>query len=99
MADIVNLFEVEPGQRVKLYSDATAEVVSNPRDGVWLFVRYLTSPDDPGQWARRIWSSPRTWSSCSRIDPDGLISPGNDGILVAHPRRGSGGDPSRLPGH
>ena len=49
MADIVNLFKVEPGQKIKLYSDATAEVVSNPRDGVWLFVRYLTSPDDPAQ--------------------------------------------------
>lgn len=49
MADIVNLFDVEPGQTVKLYGDATAEVVSNPKDGVWLFVRYLTSPDDPEQ--------------------------------------------------
>ena len=49
MPDIVNLFEVEPGQRVRLYSEATAEVVSNPKDGVWLFVRYLTSPDDPEQ--------------------------------------------------
>ena len=49
MADIVNLFEVEPGQKVGLYGGATAEVVSNPKDGVWLFVRYLTSPDDPGQ--------------------------------------------------
>ena len=49
MADIVNLFEVEPGQTIRLYSEATAEVVSNPRDGVWLFVRYLTSPDDPDQ--------------------------------------------------
>ena len=49
MADIVNLFEVEPGQTVRLYSEATAEVVSNPKDGVWLFVRYLTSPEDPEQ--------------------------------------------------
>lgn len=49
MADIVNLFEVEPGQVVRLHSGATAEVVSNPRDGVWLFVRYLDSPDDPEQ--------------------------------------------------
>ena len=49
MADIVNLFEVEPGQTIRLYSEATAEVVSNPRDGVWLFVRYLSSPDDPDQ--------------------------------------------------
>lgn len=49
MADIVNLIEVEPGQKLLLYSKATAEVVSNPRDGVWLFVRYLTSPEDPDQ--------------------------------------------------
>ena len=49
MADIVNLIELEPGQQVQLGSGATAEVVSNPKDGVWLFVRYLTSPDDPEQ--------------------------------------------------
>ena len=49
MADIVNLIELEPGQQVRLGSGATAEVVSNPQDGVWVFVRYLTSPDDPEQ--------------------------------------------------
>ena len=49
MADIVNLIELEPGQQVRLGSGATAAVVSNPKDGVWLFVRYLTSPDDPEQ--------------------------------------------------
>ena len=49
MADIVNLIELEPGQRVRLHNGATAEVVSNPRDGVWLFVRYLSHPDDPSQ--------------------------------------------------
>ncbi len=49
MADLVNLFDVAPGQTVRLYGNATAEVVSNPKDGVWLFVRYLTSPDDPEQ--------------------------------------------------
>jgi hypothetical protein len=49
MPDIVNLFEVKAGQKVRLYSEATAEVVSNPKDGVWLFVRYLTSPEDPDQ--------------------------------------------------
>ena len=47
MADIVNLIDLEPGQRVRLHSGAVAEVVSNPRDGVWLFVRYLAHPDDP----------------------------------------------------
>lgn len=49
MADIVNLIELEPGQQVRLGSGATAEVVSNPQDGVWVFVRYLTSPDAPEQ--------------------------------------------------
>lgn len=49
MADIVNLIELEPGQQVRLSSAATAEVISNPKDGVWLFVRYLTYPDDPEQ--------------------------------------------------
>lgn len=49
MADIVNLIELEPGQQVRLSSNATAEVISNPKDGVWLFVRYLTHPDDPEQ--------------------------------------------------
>ena len=49
MADIVNLIELEPGQQVRLNNAATAEVISNPKDGVWLFVRYLTHPDDPEQ--------------------------------------------------
>ena len=26
---------------------AEAEIVDNPRDGVWLFARYLASPRDP----------------------------------------------------
>ncbi len=49
MADIVNLMELESGQAVRLDNDATAEIVSNPGDGVWLFVRYLSHPDDPAQ--------------------------------------------------
>jgi hypothetical protein len=34
---------------VGLTDGATAEIVSNPLDGVWLFARYLTSPDDPAR--------------------------------------------------
>ena len=49
MADIVNLLDLEPGQRIRLDSDATAEIVTNPRDGVWLFVRYLSHPQEPDQ--------------------------------------------------
>lgn len=47
MADIVNLIELEPGQRVRLRDGAVVDVVSNPRDGVWLFVRYPAHPDEP----------------------------------------------------
>lgn len=47
MADIVNLIELKPGQRVRLRDGVAAMVVSNPRDGVWLFVRYLAHPDEP----------------------------------------------------
>ena len=47
MADIVNLITIEEGSRITTLNGATAEVVSNPRDGVWVFVKYLTSPDDP----------------------------------------------------
>jgi hypothetical protein len=30
-----------------LASGAEAEIVDNPRDGIWLFARYLSSPQDP----------------------------------------------------
>jgi hypothetical protein len=36
--------DLEPGQKVKLKSDAIAEVVQNPKDGIWVMVRYVSSP-------------------------------------------------------
>jgi hypothetical protein len=42
-----NVREVPVGATVRLTNDATAEVIDNPRDGMWLLCRYLTSPDDP----------------------------------------------------
>lgn len=47
MADIVNLITIEEGSKITTLAGATAEVVSNPKDGVWVFVKYLTSPEDP----------------------------------------------------
>ena len=44
-----NAREVRPGATIRLVNDATAEVIDNPRDGMWLLCRYLTSPDNPGQ--------------------------------------------------
>ena len=44
-----NVMDLVPGQRIQLVGDATAEVVANPRDGMWVLVRYVASPEDPSQ--------------------------------------------------
>ena len=46
MSDIINLRLLEPGTTISLSEGSTAEVVSNPLDGVWVFARYLSSPND-----------------------------------------------------
>ena len=48
MSDPVNIRDLGIGIRVVLLSGAEAEIVDNPKDGVWLFARYLSSPSDPG---------------------------------------------------
>lgn len=45
----INIIALEPGTKVLLAGGATAEVVANPRDGMWVLVRYLSSPTDPAQ--------------------------------------------------
>ena len=47
MAEVVNLITIQEGATISTIHGATAEVVNNPKDGVWLFVKYLTSPEDP----------------------------------------------------
>ena len=47
MSDPVNVRDLAEGTRIVLVSGAEAEIVSNPHDGVWLFARYITAPDDP----------------------------------------------------
>jgi hypothetical protein len=47
MSDIVNIRLLEPGMKVRLSNDATGEVVTNFNDGVWVTLRFLTSPGDP----------------------------------------------------
>ena len=47
MADVVNLITLEPGDKLSIANGATVEVASNPKDGIWVFARYLSSPDDP----------------------------------------------------
>ena len=46
MNGIINLRLLEPGTAISLSDGSTAEVVSNPLDGVWVFARYLSSPTD-----------------------------------------------------
>jgi hypothetical protein len=49
MSEPINIRTLEPGTRIVLVDGATAEIVSNPADGVWVFARYLSSPDDPAR--------------------------------------------------
>ena len=48
MSDPINIRDLAVGTRVVLSTGAEAEIVANPKDGVWLFARYLSSADDPG---------------------------------------------------
>jgi hypothetical protein len=47
MSDPINIRDLAVGTRVVLSTGAEAEIVANPKDGVWLFARYLSSADDP----------------------------------------------------
>jgi hypothetical protein len=49
MSEPVNIRQIAPGTKIALVDGALAEVVSNPADGVWVFARYLASPDDPSR--------------------------------------------------
>jgi hypothetical protein len=49
MSELVNARLLTPGMRIVLVDGAVAEIVSNPRDGVWVFARYLSSPADPAR--------------------------------------------------
>jgi len=39
------LHQLERGAKLGLKNGATAEVVDNPKDGSWIYVRYLTPPE------------------------------------------------------
>ena len=47
MTEPINIRFLEPRTRIRLPNNATGEVVTNFNDGVWVSVRFLTSPDDP----------------------------------------------------
>jgi len=45
--EYIPIRELEPGDRIRLKGDILAEVVDNPRDGMWIIVRYLETPAGP----------------------------------------------------
>ena len=47
--DFVSLQEVPEGTNVKLADGVIAEVTANPRDGGWLFIKFVEYPDDPSR--------------------------------------------------
>jgi len=49
MSGPINIRDLAPGTSLVLADGAEAEIVDNPRDGIWLFARYLSSPRDPTQ--------------------------------------------------
>ena len=46
---MLNVLELKPGEKVRLQDGAIAEVVANPKDGVWIELRYLNVPQNPAQ--------------------------------------------------
>jgi len=47
--DTLALQDIPEGTKVRLRSGAIAEVTANPRDGGWLFIRFIDHPDDPSK--------------------------------------------------
>ena len=48
----LDLVAIEEGATVRLVGGETAEVVDNPRDGMWILLRYTEVPDDPARAGR-----------------------------------------------
>ena len=47
MSKAIDLMTLAEGTKVSTTAGATIEVVDNPKDGVWVFGKYLLSPEDP----------------------------------------------------
>lgn len=46
---MINVIDLKPGDRIRLGGGVIAEVISNPRDGIWIEARYVKVPDEPSQ--------------------------------------------------
>ena len=47
MSKAIDLMTLAEGTKVSTTAGATIEVVDNPKDGVWIFGKYLLSPENP----------------------------------------------------
>lgn len=45
----VALQDLPVGSKVRLRNGAIAEVTENPRDGGWIFIRFVEHPEDPSR--------------------------------------------------
>ena len=43
------LQDIPEGSKVRLADGVIAEVTANPRDGGWLFIRFVEYPEDPSK--------------------------------------------------
>ena len=41
-----NLRDLEPQTQIRMANGSIVEVIENPKDGIWIMVRYLECPDD-----------------------------------------------------
>src|SRR5262247_1265031 len=66
MNGIINLRLLQPGTIIGLSDGSTAEVVSNPLDGVWVFARYLSAPNDASMVGREETACNRLGRNCGK---------------------------------
>lgn len=45
----VMIQDLPDGARLRLTNGSIAEVTGNPRDGAWIYVRYVSCPADPSK--------------------------------------------------
>jgi hypothetical protein len=45
---LIAIQHLEPGTRIRIAGGVLAEIVENPRDGMWLLVRWISAPADKG---------------------------------------------------
>ncbi|MPZ13846.1 MAG: hypothetical protein GEU73_05390 [Chloroflexi bacterium] len=49
ITDSMMIQDFPEGTKIRLRAGGVAEVIGNPRDGAWIFIRYLEHPEDPSK--------------------------------------------------